>query len=186
MSRKTIQVAPPVRREQGVALVVSLVLLIAMTILGVATLSGTRLNEKRTSNAQQKSVAFEVAESAIASVWSAQYLSVALTSDPTDSGNDPVAITSPDADTGLTNDFDQLTDGKGVDIDGELRVQYCGETDPVSSDLSADLSATQLVFLLVDVNSVAQVANTSTEADHVQRAAITSVKTNRTGNCPAP
>lgn len=176
----------PAGRERGVALVVSLVLLIAMTILGVATLSGTRLNEKRTSNAQQKSIAFEVAESAIASVWSAQYLISALTSNPTDSGNDPMAITSPDADTGLSADFDQLTDGKGVNIDGELSVQYCGEVDPVASDLNADLSAPQMVFLLVDVNSVARVANTRTEADHLQRGAVTSVKTNRSGNCPAP
>lgn len=186
MNKKSMQVWMPVRRERGVALVVSLVLLIAMTILGVATLSGTRLNEKRTSNAQQKSIAFEVAESGLASVWNADYLNAALTSDATNTGNDPVAITSPDEDTGLTSDFDQLTDAKGVDIGGELSVQYCGEIDPVASDLSADLSATQLVFLLVDVNSVAQVANTSTEADHVQRGAVTSVKTNRTGNCPAP
>lgn len=186
MKKQMIQSCAPMKREQGVALVVSLVLLIAMTILGVATLSGTRLNEKRTSNAQQKAIAFEVAESAIASVWDAAYLNVALTSDATDTGNDPVAIVSPDEDTELTDAFDQLTDGKGVDIDGELSVQYCGETDPVASDLSADLSATQLVFLLADVNSVAQVNNTSTEADHVQRGAVTSVKTNRSGNCPAP
>ena len=186
MKNRMMQARRPVKRERGVALVVSLVLLIAMTILGVATLSSTRLNEKRTSNAQQKAIAFEVAESAIASVWDAQYLNVALTSNASDTGNDPEAIVSADADTELSFAFDQLTDGKGVDIDGELSVQYCGETNPVASDLSADLSATQLVFLLVDVNSVAQVANTSTEADHVQRGAVTSVKTNRTGNCPAP
>lgn len=177
---------PRLRNERGVALVVSLVLLVAMTILGVATLSGTRLNEKRTSNAQQKSIAFEVAESAISSVWSPAYLNTALTSDASDSGNDPKAITSPDEDTGFNNDFDQVSDGKGVDITGELSVQYCGEVAPVGSDLSADLSATQMVFLLVDVNSVARVDNTRTRADHVQRGAVTSVKTNRSGNCPAP
>ncbi|MGQ7845566.1 PilX N-terminal domain-containing pilus assembly protein [Granulosicoccus sp. 3-233] len=186
MKNRKRQICKPLKQEKGVALVVSLVLLIAMTILGVATLSGTRLNEKRTSNAQQKAIAFEVAESAIASVWDVGYLNVALTSDATDSGDDPAAIVSPDEDTELTNAFDQLTDGKGVNIDGELSVQYCGETAPVASDLSADLSATQLVFLLVDVNSQVQVANTSTRSDHVQRGAVTSVKTNRTGNCPAP
>lgn len=186
MNKMMMQARQPRRQEQGVVLVVSLVLLIAMTILGVATLSGTRLNEKRTSNAQQKAIAFEVAESAIASVWNADYLNAALTSGTNDGSNDPIAITSPDIDTGLTTDFNQLKDGKGVSIEGELSVQYCGETDPVASDLSADLSATQLVFLLVDVNSEAQVVNTHTLADHVQRGAVTSVKTNRTGNCPAP
>jgi type IV pilus assembly protein PilX len=181
-----MQNQPCRHRQQGVALVISLVLLVAMTILGVATLSGTRLNEKRTSNAQQKSIAFEVAESAIASVWNKEYLSKAVTSDPNNGGNDPVAIMTPKSDTGLEDDFDQLTDGRGVDIDGTLTVQYCGEIAPVGSDLNADESATQFVFMLIDVNSVTRVENTSTVADHVQRGAATSAKTNRTGNCPAP
>lgn len=176
----------PARAQKGVALVISLVLLVAMTILGVATLSGTRLNEKISSNAQQKSIAFEVAESAIASVWNKEYLSKAITSDPANIGNNPVAITSPDGDTELSNGYDQLNGGKGVDIDGTLTVQYCGEIAPVGSDLNADESATQFVFKLIDVNSVVQVANTSTRADHVQRGAATSAKTGRTGSCPKP
>ncbi|ASJ76556.1 pilus assembly PilX family protein [Granulosicoccus antarcticus] len=173
-------------RQQGVALVISLVLLVTMTILGVATLSGTRLNEKRTANAQQKSIAFEVAESGISSVWSKAYLTGAVTSDAADKGDDPAAIFSDDADTGLIGDFDQLSDGKGVNIEGTVSVQYCGETTNVGSDLSADESDVQLIFMLIDVNSVARVANSSTRADHVQRGAVTSVKTSRTGNCPAP
>lgn len=175
----------PARSERGVALVVSLVLLVAMTILGVATLSGTRLNEKRTSNAQQKAIAFEVAESGIASVWDKEYLSKAVTSNPDNNGNDPVAITAPDADTGLDTAYDQMTNGKGINIDGTLTVQYCGEVAPIGSDLNADESSTQFVYMLIDVNSVAEVANTNTRADHVQRGAATSAKTNRTGNCPA-
>ncbi len=176
----------PAHRQQGVALVISLVLLVTLTILGVATLSGTRLNEKRTANAQQKSIAFEVAESAIASVWNKAYLTKAVTSNAADSGNDPGVVMSADADTGLLDDFDQLQDGKGVDIKGTLSVQYCGETVPMGSSQSADESDVQLVFMLIDVNSVAQVEKTSTRADHLQRGAVTSVKTNRTGNCPAP
>ncbi|NND92740.1 MAG: hypothetical protein HKN42_17935 [Granulosicoccus sp.] len=176
----------PRRRERGVALAISLVLLVAMTILGVATLSGTRLNEKRTANAQQKSIAFEVAESAIASVWDKAYLSKSVTSDPNNSGNDPVPVPAPDADTGISSEFDQGNADRGVDIDGTLTVQYCGETAPVGSDLNADESATQFVYMLIDVNSVVQIANSSTRADHVQRGAATSARTNRTGNCPAP
>ncbi len=177
---------PMWRREQGVALAVSLVLLVAMTILGVATLSSTSLNEKITSNAQQKSIAFEVAESAIASVWDKEYLSKALISGPANSGNNPVPITAPDADTGLTNDFDmQNSSGNTVvDIDGTLTVQFCGEVAPIGSDLNADESATTFVFKLIDVNSVVQIANTSTRVDHVQRGAATAAKTNRTGACP--
>ena len=176
----------PAHREQGVALVISLVLLVTMTILGVTTLSGTRLNEKRIANAQQKSIAFEVAESAIASVWDRTSLTTAITSDSADGGDDPGAVLSADSDTGLNTDFNHLHDGKGMAVEGELSVQYCGETIPMGSSQSADESDVQLVFMLIDVNSVARIANTSTRADHVQRGAVTSVKTNRTGNCPAP
>lgn len=176
----------PLHREQGVALVVSLVLLVAMTILGVATLSSTRLNEKRTSNAQQKSIAFEVAESAIASVWDINYLKGAVISNPSMSGDDPAPVIAPDADTGIEGDYDQISNGKGVDVEGAVSVQYCGEVAPVGSDLSADESGTQIAFMLIDVNSVARIGNTGTRADHVQRASVTSTKTNRSGNCPAP
>lgn len=176
----------PMHRQQGVALVISLVLLVTMTILGIATLTGTRLNEKRTANAQQKSIAFEVAESGIAAVWGIPYLTTAITSDGAGTGDNPGAITSAETDTGMNSDFNQAVDGNGVIIDGTLTVQYCGETVPMGSSMSADESRMQLVYLLIDVNSVAQVADTSTRADHVQRGAITSVKTNRTGNCPAP
>ena len=175
------------QNQQGVALVISLVLLVAMTILGVATLSGTRLNEKITSNAQQKAIAFEVAESAIASVWNKEYLSKAITSNASDVGDDPAPIQSPDADIGFNSNYDQHKDGKKVvDVDGTLTVQYCGEVAPVGSDLNADQSATQFVFMLIDVNSVAEVANTATRADHIQRGAATSAKTGRTGNCRKP
>lgn len=174
-------------RQRGVALVISLVLLVAMTILGVATLSGTRLNEKITSNAQQKAIAFEVAESAIASVWNSEYLSLAITSNTSDVGNDPAPIQSQDSDVGFSSDYDQEKNGKTVvDIDGTLTVQFCGEVTPVGSDLNADQSTTQFVFLLIDVNSVAEVANTATRADHLQRGAVTSAKTGRTGNCRIP
>ena len=175
------------QRQRGVALVISLVLLVAMTILGVATLSGTRLNEKITSNAQQKAIAFEVAESAIVSVWNKEYLSQAVTSNPLDVGNDPAPIQSQESDTGFDSDYDQDKDGKNIlDINGTLTVQYCGEVTPVGSDLNADQSATQFVFMLIDVNSVAEVANTATRADHIQRGAATSAKTGRTGNCRKP
>jgi len=176
----------PRHSESGVALVISLVLLMAMTILGVATLSSTRLNEKITSNAQQKSIAFEVAESAIASVWDKGYLTNALTAGPANSANNPVAVQAPDADTGLAADFD-VKNGSGntvVDVEGELTVQYCGEVAPIGSDLNADESVTTFVYQLIDVNSVVQIANTNTRSDHVQRGAATSARTGRTGNCP--
>ena len=174
-------------RQRGIVVFISLVLLVAMTILGVATLSGTRLNEKITSNAQQKAIAFEVAESAISSVWNKEYLSKAVISNSVDIGNDPAPLRSKDSDSGFSSDYDQDNNGKKVvDIDGTLTVQYCGEVAPVGSDLNADQSATQFVYMLIDVNRVAEVANTAARADHIQRGAATSAKTGRTGNCRKP
>lgn len=173
----------PPSKQSGVALAISLVLLLAMTVLGIATLSATGLNEKITSNSQQKAVAFEVAESAIASVWDKAYLINLLTSDPSNLGNDPEPVASPDADTGIISDFDMVTSGRGIDLDGELTVQYCGEVAPVGSDLNADESAPTFVYKLIDVNSVVRIGNSSTVADHLQRGAATSARTNRTGSC---
>ncbi len=172
------------QKQEGVALVVSLVLLVAVTILGVTTLSGTRLNQKITSNAQNKAIAFEVAESGIAAVWRQDYLMAAI-SDSSNALNDPAPLPSPEADTGLNNDFDfDNSDGR-TDIQGELTVQYCGEGQPVGSSLNADKSNPGTVAVLIDVNSKTSLSNSATRADHVQRAAISAPSTGRTGACPA-
>ena len=170
------------QKQEGVALVVSLVLLVAVTILGITTLSGTRLNHKITSNAQNKAIAFEVAESGLAAVWRQDYL-LASIKDTSNALNNPVPLVRPDADTGMNTEFD-ITGGHGsTDIEGVLTVQYCGEGQPVGSSLNADKSNPGTVYLLVDVNSVATINNTATQADHVQRAGISSPSTGRTGAC---
>lgn len=177
-----LSAAPSLQR--GTVLVVSLVLLITMTVLGVATLSGTRLNEKITSNTQQKSIAFEVAESGIRSVWDVQYLRESITSNLQDSGNNPVAVERSDTDTGIASQYDQLdSEGRGSDLSGLLTVQYCGEIAPLGSSMNEDQSSAQMASILVDVNSVAQIANSSTVADHLQRVRITTLRTQRSANC---
>ncbi len=170
------------QKQEGVALAVSLVLLVAVTILGVTTLSGTRLNEKITSNAQNKAIAFEVAESAIASVWSQEYLMAAV-KNASNATNDPSPLLSPDADTGLNTDFDLSTTSGSTDFEGTLTVQYCGEGTPIATGLNADKSNPGNVFVLIDVNSVATMNGTSAEANHIQRAAISAPSTGRTGAC---
>jgi len=170
--------------QKGVALVVSLVLLIALTIIGVATLNGTRLNEKITSNAQQKAIAFEVAESAIASVMDQAYLKELVGSDPENTGNNPAPVTSDPADTGIDSDYDQTDGSRNLNADGTVTVQYCGIKAPVGSGLNSDESSARFVSVLLDINGVATIANSSTRADHMQRVTVVAaVKGNRTGNC---
>lgn len=179
------------QRQSGVALAISLVLLVAMTILGVATLSSTRLNERITSNAQQKSLAFEVAESAINSVWTVNDMMTSIDAIPTSSYNNPAAISDAALDSALSQDYDQNSSrsggGKSVDLDATVTVQYCGESAlPEGTTLSADESEIQMTGLLFDVNGVATITNSSTRADHLQRGAIIKPKTGRTGACVTP
>ena len=179
----------PQCRQQGVALAISLVLLVAMTILGVATLSNTRLNEKITGNAQQKAISFEVAESAIYSAWSVDALMDIVEQIPVAQYNDPDPIEPAGLAASLSADLDQKNDDNVnvVDVDVELTIQYCGESVlPDGSNLSADESDVQLVGLLFDVNGVAEIDNTNTRADHVQRGALVRPKTGRTGDCVIP
>lgn len=171
--------------QRGVALVVSLVLLAAMTIVGVATLSGTRLNEQMASNSQQKSVVFEAAESAIESVVNYDDLFAAITSDTNASFDNPDLVPLPDSSSMLKDGYDLTTGGKGIDIEGTLSVQYCGETQPLGTSLDASLDGGALTAVLVDVNGIATVSNSSATADHLRRVAFTMPQTGRTGNCTA-
>ncbi|MDH3379422.1 MAG: PilX N-terminal domain-containing pilus assembly protein [Gammaproteobacteria bacterium] len=63
---RTLKLQPtPPRSQQGVALAVSLVLLLVLTIIGVASLNTTALEEKMSTNIQEDHRAFTAAESGI-------------------------------------------------------------------------------------------------------------------------
>ena len=176
------------RRQQGMALAVSLVLLIAITIVGVTTLSGTRLNERIASNTQQKAITFEVAESSINSVWSVTDMLGSLDLLPTGSMNDPDPVSPPGIDAILSADYDQTnSNGVSVDVTAAVTIQYCGETTlPTGTSLSADESKMQMAGAMFDINGTASVAGSSAVSDHVQRGYIVRPKTGRTGVCVVP
>ena len=52
-------------RQSGVALAIALVLLLAITLVGLAGIRGTTLQEKMSSNMQDRDVAFQAAEAAL-------------------------------------------------------------------------------------------------------------------------
>jgi len=176
-------------RQRGAALAVSLILLVAMTIVGVATMSGSRLNEQISSNVQQKSIAFEAAESSIALVWNVPSLLSALGAIPTTQFNDPLPVT-PAVSAALDANFDQqkhVGTGSSVDISAGVSIQYCGETQlPRGSSLSADESTLQLAGAMFDVNGVAAITGSRASSDHIQRGYVIRPKTGRTGNCDTP
>lgn len=53
------------RNQQGAALIVVLVLLLAMTMLGLASLRGTIMEERMSANMYDRSLAFQAAEAAL-------------------------------------------------------------------------------------------------------------------------
>jgi len=182
---KRLELNPLQQRQRGVALAISLILLAALTILGVATLTGTRLNEKIVSNAQQKAISFEVAESALNSVWTADDIMQAIDSIPSSQYNDPDPTYPPGIASLLSADFDQTNAlGTSVDISAVVSVQYCGEAiTPEASDMNANESKLQFSGMLADVNGVSDIQASNTVSDHVQRASIVRVKSGRTGAC---
>src|SRR3989344_628961 len=55
--------SPP--RQRGVALIMALVFLLLLTILGIAALNTTSLEEKMANNVKDRNLAFQAAESAL-------------------------------------------------------------------------------------------------------------------------
>lgn len=178
----------PPRAQRGVALAISLVLLVAMTVLGIATLAGTRLNEKVTSNAQQKSVAFEVAESAIDTVWSPLALLDSAASIPASDFETPAAIAPDGVAETLSSQFNQTRDSRStLKVDGAVTIRFCGESPlPDGSSLDADESNGGMVGALFDVEGTAEIGNSATRSEHVQRGSLVRPRTGRGGGCVPP
>ena len=179
---------PQLPRQDGVALVISLVMLVAMTILGVSTLTGTRLNEKITHNAQQKTITFEAAESALNSGFDADLMMLSAQQIPAGVLHNPAPTEPAGLAAVLSANFDQANAlGTSVDITAKVSIQFCGETAlPKGASLSADEGKAQMAGLLFDVNGLASILNSNAKSDHVQRGSLTRIKTGRTGNCIVP
>lgn len=62
---------PPISRQRGAVLLVSLMILLIMTVLGIAGMSGTTMEEKMAANNQQQQQAFQASETALrdAEAW---------------------------------------------------------------------------------------------------------------------
>jgi len=178
-------------KQRGVALAISLVLLVAMSVIGIATLSGTRLTEKITSNAQQKSIAFEVAESAINTVWNVDQMIASIEQIPDAEYDAPGPYEPAGIATELSQDFDQTRDTSStVNIAGTVSIQVCGESLillPTGTEITADSSSTTaFASVLFDVNGLATIPNSAARADHLQRGAIDRPATGRSGACVVP
>ncbi|TGG91083.1 hypothetical protein E4656_16960 [Natronospirillum operosum] len=112
MTARTTSHSARVSQQQGAALLVALVLLVAVTLLGVSAMQGTILQERMSANQRDVEEAFNVAENAM------RRGEQALMSDPASFlGNDP--LDSPeelDLDSDNVETLDDLQDSLGADI----------------------------------------------------------------------
>ena len=65
MSFAKRQLTPMPRRQQGVALIMALVFLVILTIMGLAAMGTTSLEEKMAGNAKDRNLAFQAAETGL-------------------------------------------------------------------------------------------------------------------------
>ncbi len=174
------------KSQRGAALAISLILLVAMTILGVATLNGTRSAEKVSSNAQQKAIVFETAESVMNSITSADDLGTRLlASRYTLLEPDPVPqLTEPGQ---LSAELDQTnTFGTSVDVSADASIQFCGEYPTPGTGMDADESVVSKIGLQFDIRANSNIANSKAKAAHVTRIEDTGLKLNGRGKCIMP
>jgi len=173
-------------KQQGAALAVSLIMLVAMTILGVATLNGTRLAEKVSSNAQQKAIVFETAESVINSIASADDFQNRLF----DSVGrfEPPPVPQDVESAAIADELDQTnTLGTSVDVNAAAEIQFCTVSPAESSDMSEDESdSSRNAAYRFDVRAVSTIDNSRARAAHVLRVEETRLASEARGDCPTP
>ena len=115
--------------QKGVALVLSLVIMVVLTVLGVATMSGVNLQERMSANTKLQTFAFEAASGGIA-----RALEFGINPDNWDSSNS--CNRGQEWDTGWTSDFPFHADS-GVTTSYRLRIRCLEDFD--STDIDPDL-----------------------------------------------
>lgn len=173
-------------KQSGAALVISLILLVAMTILGIAALNTTRITEKVSSNAQQKAIVFETAESVLNSMSAADDFQDRLRASRT-SNLEPDAVPQTEVTTVLNTALDQEnTFGTSVDVTATAEIQFCAEKPKDGTERNADQSQNGLTGVQYDVRANSQIASSKAAAEHVQRVAIDGIQFFSVGKCTAP
>jgi len=176
----------PAGKQKGAALAISLILLVAMTILGVATLNGTRLAEKVSSNAQQKAIVYETAESVINTISTSTDFQDRLFSTLTTTMEPPPVPQNIET-AEISTQLDQTnTLGTSVDVNAEAEIQFCAEKAQEGSDLSADESIVKNIGYHFDVRATSTIDNSRARAEHVLRVEKSFPSKGAKGNCVTP
>ncbi len=146
-----------IRKQQGVVLVVGLLMLLIITIVGVTAMSDTTMNERMTANHQFQTLSFQAAESAIH-----------------DNFNVPSVVPSVMAvnwfvDPAPTNYNVDIKSGSPIAVQADASIQFCGEELPMGSGFCNGLAGGCDIDQVFDVRGEGQVSALGTQEQHLRR-----------------
>lgn len=167
-----------IKRQQGVVLVISLLLLLVITLVGISSLSTTTLEEKMTSNMQAKHVVFQAADADIEEgVDDTDFLWAAYTR-----GLDPANLETLSLDLDVNASFAEDANGDAIAIDlstNQVTAEFKGNTVPVgdnATSLRMGASGYQLYHYYLE--GTAELIDQNARAVHVQGAYLKGASTN--------
>lgn len=162
-----------VRAQSGMALVIGLVFLVAMVMVGVASLRGTTLNEKMAANNQNKIISFQISESSIRRAWNVTTL---LDNTAPTPFNDPPL---------QSVDMPDVFDKPPMNVAAQADIQYCGEVAlPEGNSLNANQSGVKPAVYSYSVSGNGRILTANAFSQNEQRGVFTRPATGRRGNCP--
>lgn len=151
-------------------MIISLLILLVMTLIGVAAMNSTTLGERMSSNSQYQTVAFQIAESAIQSVWFV----------------DAVEPTMADPDQTVATAFGNVfSPNTAIQSNADAEIVYCGFTNPIGGELDADEgNANRTVSHIFDITGTGIVTDAGAAAEHEQRGSALGPSNFRKVLCP--
>jgi hypothetical protein len=146
-------------KQQGVVLVIGLLMLLVITMVGVTAMSGTTANERMTANSQFQSLSFQAAESAIHDHFNIPSVVPSLTVYPARDVPAPV------------NYNVNIGGGAPIAVMANASIQFCGEELPMGSGFCNGMAGLCDIDQVFDVRGSGQVAALGTQEQHLRRGA---------------
>ncbi|MFK7816516.1 MAG: PilX N-terminal domain-containing pilus assembly protein [Gammaproteobacteria bacterium] len=146
-------------KQQGVVLVIGLLMLLVITMVGVTAMSGTTSNERMAANHQFQSLSFQAAESAIQDNFNVPSVV-------------PSVTTYPVSDVPAANNYNvNIAGGNAVMVMANANIQFCGEELPMGSGFCNGMAGACDIDQVFDVRGSGQVAALGTQETHMRRGA---------------
>lgn len=138
-------------KQKGAALIISLIILVVMTMIGVASMGTSLMQEKMASNSQNKNITFQAAESSVGALITAVL------------GGDQSDMTNAMNDLGNVGPFIPF-DVDDPDVTAGYQVTYLGVITLTSGgSLDADESSTTLQAHRFEISATGTVPPTNAQ-----------------------